>query len=196
MSNYTQGPVVAPFTFGNNKNAVSPFFRTEDSIDSKEHFAILRTTENGKYVKGNMLFYEFNGVTISTDINNIIFVNVTDRSVTILPQKGQSDITSPEDPEERQYVLLLWCEDSNSSTSEEHYVWRAMTGRTKVYNYIKDEIDYMLFDPKESIVLTENVPYKDALTVYQFIKYLKNGNLVEDDEFDIDSYVISDNDEE
>ena len=35
-----------------------------------------------------------------------------------------------------------------------------------------------------------------ALTVTAFIRYLKNGNLVEDDGFDIDEYSYEDNEEE
>jgi hypothetical protein len=40
------------------------------------------------------------------------------------------------------------------------------------------------------------VAFKDALTVTAFIRYLKNGNLVEDDGFDIDEYSYEDNEEE
>ena len=191
---YDQGAIVAPFTFGEKNKAVKPFYNIEDELNNREHFAILKTTANGKFVRGDMLFYEFNGVTISTSINNIIFVNVTDRSVTILPQKGQSEITAPVDPEDRQYILLLWCDETNNS--EDHYIWRSMTGRTYTYNYIKNNIDNELFNVKKSFVLTENVPYKDALSIYQFINYIKNGNLVEDDDFDIESYVLDDNEEE
>jgi hypothetical protein len=62
-----------------------------------------------------------------------------------------------------------------------------MTGRTEAYNYIKDNILLIGFDPDQSLVLTENVPYKDAKTVTQFIQYLQNG-LVEEDEFNIEDY--------
>ena len=61
-----------------------------------------------------------------------------------------------------------------------------MTGRSIVYEYIKNNIEDI--DPDNSIILTENVAVKDAFTVSQFVKYLQNASLVEEDDFDIEMY--------
>ena len=53
-----------------------------------------------------------------------------------------------------------------------------------------DILEELGIEPNESFVLTENVPYKDALTVAAFIRYLKNAEIVRDDGFDIDEYIL------
>ena len=59
-----------------------------------------------------------------------------------------------------------------------------------MYNYIVDNIEELAIDPEKSFILVENVPYKDALTVAEFVRYLKNAELVDiDDGFDIDEYI-------
>ena len=55
-------------------------------------------------------------------------------------------------------------------SNEEIFQWESMTGRIETYNYIVDNIEIMGIDPKESFVLTENVPYKDALTIADFVR--------------------------
>jgi hypothetical protein len=44
--------------------------------------------------------------------------------------------------------------------------------------------------------LTDNVALKDALSVTQFVNYLKNGNLVPEDDFNIDDYRSGGEDDE
>ena len=48
-------------------------------------------------------------------------------------------------------------------------------------------------DPKGSLVLTENVSLKDALTVEQFIKHIQSIESI-DDGFDIENYIYEFND--
>ena len=63
-----------------------------------------------------------------------------------------------------------------------------MIGRTAIYDYIVHNIASNYMNPDKSIILTDNVALKDALTVTQFVSYLKNGNLVPEDDFDIEEY--------
>jgi hypothetical protein len=51
-------------------------------------------------------------------------------------------------------------------------------------------------NPDKSFILTANVPLKDALSVTQFVDYLKNSNLVPEDNFDIHDYIVDDVEED
>ena len=62
------------------------------------------------------------------------------------------------------------------------YISELVHNRFERVNNIED------IDPDKSIVLTENVAIKDAFTVSQFVKYLQNASLVEEDDFDIEIY--------
>jgi len=179
------GPI-NPLTFHKDDNIIiNPFRVIDNHPNDKTKFAILKTTENGKYVRGGLLFFVFNGVEIYTEINNAIFVDTVNNTVFIKQYDKVIEEITPTDPSERQYILLMKCEDQNG----DYYVWEAMQGRETAYNYIVDNIDEMGIDPEESFVLVETVPYKDALTVTGFIKYLQNAELVDPEEFSIDEYI-------
>ena len=170
----------------NNKKVINPFYIVEDHPNDKYRFAILSSTENGKYVRGGMLFFNFNGIEIYTELNNAIFIDLHNKTCFIKDYHKVTEEITPTDPEQRQYIILIKGCDNDG----DYYVWEAMTGRSTMYNYIVDNIDEMGIEPNESFVLTENVPYKDALTVAAFIRYLKNAELVPDDGFEIDEYII------
>ena len=183
----SQSNPINPFKFYKDKeHAVeNPFVNVKDSPNGTTRFAILRTTENGKYVRGGQLWFKLGKVEIFTDIDNIIFVDTVND--TLIVQSGKKIINeiAPEDPEHRQYIIMMKCYVNGDET----YSWESMTGRITCYNYIVDNIDSLGISPTESIVLTENVPYKDAFTIADFVRYLKNSELVEDDGFDIDEYI-------
>lgn len=175
----------SPFTFVENQSQKQkPFSFIDNNIEGEKKFVINRLTDNGAYVKGGMLYFRLNGVDIFTEITNSIFVDKSNNSVIIRPANNLQNIEDENvDPEQRQYILLMY-----GGETDETYYWESMTGRTDTYQYIKDNIEFI--DPEKSIVLTENVAVKDAFTVYQFVKYLQNGGLIEDEEeFDIDSYI-------
>lgn len=178
-------PIKSPLLFYDKHQKIKPVYMIEDHPNDDNRFAILRTTENGKYVRGGALFFKMNGIEIYTDIDNAIFVDLSNKTVFIKEYKKVIEEITPIDPEKRQYIIMMKCIDVDNDV----YLWEAMEGRSTMYNYIVDNIDSMNMDPKGSFVLTENVPYKDALTVYQFVQYLKNGDLVEEDGFDIDEWV-------
>lgn len=178
---------IQPFIFYNEKNHVeNPFYNVKTEINGPDRFAITRATENGKYVRGGQLYFKLDKVEIFTDIDNIIFVDMINNTIRVNAQDHMvKEILSQEDPEQREYVLLITGYDSD----EEIYNWESIVGRTRTYNFIVDNIDFYNMDPKKSFVLTANVCLKDALTVEEFVKYIKNSELVEEDMFDIEEYI-------
>lgn len=163
----------------------TPVTILDEHPNDKDRFAILASTENGKYVRGDTLYFNFNGVDIFTDVNNAIFVDVRNKSVFIKDYHKVREEITPTNPEERQYILLLKLRNPH----REEFIWEAMQGRQTTYEYIQDNIDELDFDPEESFVLVDTVPYKDALTVAGFVRYLKNAELVDvNDGFEIDDY--------
>lgn len=160
---------------------VNPIYMIDEEINTRDRFVIMRTTDNGKWIRGGMLYFKLDKVQIFTDINNAIFVDLRNSILFVKEQQKVMEQIKPVDPEHRQYIILMYCQDGE-------YLWEAMEGRQSIYDWIKTYIDIYEFDPKQSIVLTENVALKDAFTVSKFIKYLQNSNLVEDDGFDIDQY--------
>lgn len=177
---------INPFVFVDKDKPIRPFTTLDESVNNEKQFAILRTTENGKYVRGGQLWFAMDGVEIYTDIDNIIYVDLS--SHTYIVKNGNKIIEeiTPQDPEQRQYVLLMKCVDDNEV---EYFRWESMTGRKYCYNYIVNNIDLLSIYPTESFVLTENVALKDALTIAEFVRYLQNSELVEKDGFDIDEYI-------
>ena len=179
-----QSNIKTPFTFTESRK-IKPFVNLNETPNGEKRFAILRTTENGKYVRGDKLWFKLDGVEIYTDINSIIFVDMVSKTFVVQSADKILKEIIPEDPNHRQYILLMKRYESN----EEIFQWESMTGRIETYNYIVDNIEIMGIDPKASFVLTENVPYKDALTIADFVRYLKNSELVENDGFEIDDYI-------
>lgn len=181
-----QKKVVSPIEFSDKKD--SPISFIEKDINTERGFAITRLTENGRYMRGNLLFYSLNGVEVYTDPNNIIFVDTINNTLFIRENQKVSNNLAPEDPEKRQYILLYTDlgYDENSD-SEFPLRWESVIGRTNTYENIKANAS--VIDIEKSIVLVETVTVKDALSVQDFVKYLKNANLVEKDGFEIDDYL-------
>jgi hypothetical protein len=158
---------------------------TQD-INNENGFAILRTTDNGKWVRGNMLFYSFNGVEIYTDIDNIIFVDTLNNALFIRAYSGVSKQIDPVDPEERQYIILYT--DLGYDEADEGFPlrWESITGRLNAYESLKPNLS--VIDIDKSIILVDTVTVSEALSVREFIKYLQNADMVDKYEIDIDSY--------
>lgn len=175
------------FGADNPNHIIKPVYNIDDHPNDKYKFAILRTTENGKYVIGDLLCFKLGDVTISTQLNNVIFVDLLNKTAFIKEFDKVTEVVNPEDPEQRQYIIMMSCIDPE--TDEEEYRWEAMTGRTSMYEFIADNEEFLNIDPDKSFILTENVPYKDAITVRQFVRYVKNKGMFENDglEFDDDS---------
>ena len=167
---------------------VNPIYKIDEVKNSPDRFVIVKTTANGRFLIGNMLHYKYNDIDIITDSDNAIFVDKVNKTVFIREYSKALREIAPEDPEKRQYVLLLIDPYEEYQCQTE---WQALIGRTATYDHIKSMAG--TFDPKKSIVLTENVALKDALTVSQFVKYLKNSDIVKDDGFNIEDFELEDN---
>lgn len=163
-----------------NRQALS-FLDSNVNLNNK--FAILKTTDNGKWIRGNLLFYEFNGVEIYTSLNNIIFVDTINNTLFIEEYSKVIDGIAPDDPEQRNYIVLY--HDISDNEDQFPMRWESYAGRTEAYEALKLNLAVIDFD--ESLVLVDNVALKDALTVRQFIEYLKNANLYQDD-IDLSDY--------
>lgn len=155
----------------------------DQSINSDTNFAILKTTQNGKYVRGNMLFYKFNGVEIYTELNNIILVDVLNKALTI---KRASEVISeiaPKNPEQKQYIIL-YVDIGYDESNEIPLRWESYIGRHFAYQSLLSQLP--VIDIDRSKVLVDTVPLKDSLSVRKFLEYLKNAQIVPEDDFDLE----------
>ena len=180
-------PIKQAIEFVEKGSVESPISTINREINGDTNFAITKLTENGKYVRGNLLFYSLNGVEVYTEANNIIFVDLVNNVLFIREYEKMIQDISPEDPEQKQYIVLYT--DISSNESEEERIplrWEAYTGRMNTYEAIK--VNAPIIDIDKSIVVVESVALKDCLSVREFVEYLKNANLAEKDDFDINDY--------
>jgi hypothetical protein len=174
-----------------NVPLTKPVYNMEQTINGELRFAITSLTDGGKYVRGNMLYYRFNGVNIYTDMNNIIFVNRETNTLFIREyDKVQSEL-NPTNPQEKQYIILFTEVGGDDGDGEFPFRWEACQGRNDAYDHIK--VNAPLIDIDKSIIIVEDVAIKDCLTVREFVNHLKNSNMVDlYDGFEIDEYYGSD----
>lgn len=179
-----------------DKEVESPISFTEDWMDNpliwmnkeingETNFAILKTTAGGKYMRGNRLFYSLNGVEVYTDPENIIFVDTVNKTLFIREYNKVIEQITPNN-EDKQYILLYT--DIGYENNEEEFPlrWEACNGREAAYDHIVANAG--VIDIDKSLVLVDNVGFKDALSVRDFVNYLKNADYIEDDGFDINQY--------
>ena len=189
---YQDKVVHDPIEFFDPAKGRDPLVFEHEHINSKENFAILKTTEGGKYVRGNMLFYKFNGVEIYTELNNLILVDVLNKVLTIREASEVINEIAPVSPERKQYIIL-YVDMGYDESDEVPLRWESYIGRQNAYNALLTQLP--VIDLDRSKVLVDNVPLKDSLSVRKFLAYLKNANIVPDDDFDLDdSYEFEDED--
>lgn len=164
----------------------TPISFFNENINQENQYAILRTTENGKYIRGNMLFYSLKGVEIYTELNNIIFVDELNNTLFVRDYSKAVNAIAPDDPEQKQYVVLYTDLDF-SEDYETPLRWESYIGRLSCYEAIKSNLSIINID--KSLVLVDNVALKDSLSVREFIEYLINADIV-DDEIDLNEYYI------
>lgn len=133
----------------------NPISFMEKDIKGENNFAILKTTESGKYVRGNMLYYSLNGVEIFTDINNVIFVDIENNTLFVREYEKVLNEINPEDPELKQYIILYTDLGFENGGDEIPLRWEAVQGRTNAYENIK--INAPVIDIDKSYVLVETV---------------------------------------
>lgn len=176
---------IQPIEF-TNKVQENPISFISKDINTETSFAILKTTENGRYMRGNMLFYSLNGVEVYTDPNNIIFVDTVNNTLFIKEYSKVVSEIAPTDPEKRQYIILYTDLGYEEGDTEFPLRYEPVQGRTNAYESIK--VNAPIIDIDKSVVLVENVALKDALSVREFVQYIKNADMIEEDGFDINDY--------
>ncbi len=168
------------------RKPLQPFDR---NINGRNKFAITATTGNGKYVRSGYLFYNLNGVEIYAPLNSVLMINTDDKTVFINADKNLSGSISPSDPELIEYIILYT--DIGYESEDEPFRWVKVRGRANAYNNIKDNASMINID--QSFILADSVPPKDALSIREFCEYLKNAEVLDDDDdFDISDYAGTD----
>lgn len=160
--------------------------KIDHNVNGPRRFAITKLTENGKYVRGKLLYYCFNGVNIYADLNGVIFVDLDNKTCFIKNYDKLENEVNPVDPEQRHYVILYTDLGYEAADGDFPLRWESVTGRTEAYENIK--INAPIIDIDKSIVLVETVALKDALTVREFMNHLKNSEIIVDESFDINDY--------
>lgn len=89
-----------------------------------------------------------------------------------------------QDPNNTLYLICL------RGTEED--IWNIVEGREAAYEYIKDNIDGVIIE--ESFILAENQPLRKRKDIYTYMKYVEK--FFPDDRFDIDDYIINNNNED
>ena len=104
--------------------------------------------------------------------------------------RGVSYDTEPE----KIYLILIDGIDINNDIQTPYRDWELVTGRQAAYDYIKSMIenDYVIINVEESkiIVNSENVKITDGVSIYDFMKTMKDNNKIIDyTSFDIEDYI-------
>lgn len=84
-------------------------------------------------------------------------------------------------PNKKTYIVLYIGTDEEGKDLRSFEI---IEGRKETFDFIKGMIEYL--DIHESKVLTDNVSYKDAASIYDFMKYVSS--LLEGESFDIEDY--------
>ena len=187
-SKYDSNKVIQAVVFDENwrQKAV----RRLEEVNSEDCFAITKLTEGGKFVRGEHLFYNMKGIEIYTDINNIIFVDLNNNTLFIKEFAKVEKTIQQKDPKDRQYIILYTDLGFTDDYKEFPLRWESYTGRDTAYESLKNSLP--VIDIDKSIVLTDNVPLKDAITVREFIEHLQNAGYVDPEEIDLDEFSSSD----
>ena len=89
------------------------------------------------------------------------------------------------DPEEKVYLLCIAGKDGGSDS------WEIITGRTELYETIKNSIEFI--DLEKSFALVETAKLENRKSIVAVMKYLEQ---FYEDSFDIEDYIKGDWDEE
>ena len=100
-------------------------------------------------------------------------------------------VTYDTEPEK---IYLILIDGIDKETDEKYRDWELVEGRQEAYDYIKNmlESEYVLIDVYKSkiIVNSEKVKITDGLSIYEFMKMMKEKDKVIDyTSFDIEDYV-------
>ncbi len=187
VSKYDSNKIIKPLIFDDNWREKA--IKRLEEVNNEDCFAITKLTAGGKFVRGEHLFYKMRDIEIYTDIDNIIFVDLRNNTLFIREFSKVEKSINNKDPKNRQYIILYTDLGFNDDFKEFPLRWESFTGREAAYEGVK--VNLPVIDIDKSIVLTDNVPLKDAITVRDFIDHLQNAGYV-DDEIDLSEYSSSD----
>lgn len=103
---------------------------------------------------------------------------------------------------EKTYLILIDGEEKDEELGNKPFRdWEFKEGRQKAYDYIKDmlEGDFVLIDVYKSkvIVGSEKIKITDGISIYEFMKVMKEKDKVVDySSFDIEDYINHESDSE
>lgn len=98
------------------------------------------------------------------------------------------------DTEPEKVYLILIDGVENDNEGKPYRDWELVTGRQAAYDYIKTmlENEYVIVNVEESkiIVSSENVKITDGVSIYAFMKNMKeNDKIIDYTSFDIEDYI-------
>lgn len=160
-----------------------------DEVNKEDSFAITKLTAGGKFVRGEHLFYNMRGIEVYTDIDNIIFVDLHNNTLFIKEFDKIEKNINTKNPNDRQYIILYTDLGFDGDCKDFPLRWESYTGREATYESLKPNLP--VIDIDKSIVLTDNVPLKDAITVREFIEHLQNAGYVSPEEINLEDYSSS-----
>ena len=188
VSKYDSEKIIKPIIFSDNWKEKA--IKRLEEVNGETNFAITKLTDGGRFVKGeHHLFYNMKGVEIYTDIDNIIFVDLLNDTIFIREFSKVEKTINTKDPKDRQYIILYTDLGFKDDYKDFPLRWESYTGRDAAYESVK--VNLPVIDIDKSIVLTDNVPLKDAITVRDFIDHLQNAGFVDPDEINLEEYSSS-----
>lgn len=87
-----------------------------------------------------------------------------------------------EDFESKRYLICIM-EETDAAPEKD---WVIVIGRTSAYEYIKDTLEIMKINMRESFILVESLKLSDRRSIYSFMSFVQDNYK---DGFDIDEYV-------
>lgn len=99
-------------------------------------------------------------------------------------------VTFSDDPSSKPYLLLLKLTDDEEHMADT--MWCVQIGRQDTYDYLKNLIKSEAIDLHHSFVMSGNIKFEDAITVFRFMKTMRDDEKIldGDEEFNIDDYTL------
>lgn len=138
-------------------------------------------------------------LTVSKDEHGNIITNDPDINKTLREIEEETGlklaaampaVTFKDDPTMKPYLLLLKLTDSDEQAGDT--LWLIRIGRQDTYDYLKDLIKAEAIDLHHSFVMSGNIKFEDAITIFRFMKTMRDDDKVLDGDeyFDIDEYTL------
>ena len=101
-------------------------------------------------------------------------------------------VTFTDDPSIKPYLILLKLTDEDETIGET--MWCIQIGRQDTYDYLKNLVKSEAIDVHHSFVISGNIKFEDAITVFRFMKTMREDEKILDGDegFDINDYTLGD----